>query len=232
MIWIRRMTFVGALIALSAVHSSLNAPMYGQEDRDGKNNPLKLTVTLLAQHYCANREIWDSPVRGSVVGTAAFDFHLRIQNVSDHAIILCRKCVKSDWPVLWDINADGTRGALRREPMIMDTYGPTTARVHHPKRPDSDYPIIPRDGELEIDRSIDVDLVIFSTAHPPAKVWLYPGRYFIQPRFVTWEDPDPGAKNLGRRWKSYGDLYDDELVAEPMPIEIETQHDMPDCRTR
>jgi hypothetical protein len=227
-----RNIFLAALIALSALHLSLDAPIYGQEKQEGKNNPLKLTVTLLAQHYCANREIWDSPVRGAVVGTVAFDFRLRIQNVSDHAVILCGKCVPSDWPVLWDIQADGTRGARRREPMKVYDYGPATVRAHHPKRPDSDYPIIPHGGELEMDRFTDVELVIFSTDHSPVNFWLYPGRYFFQARFVSSEQSDPGAKDLARRWKSYGDLHAEEIVAEPMPLEIEIQQAMSDCRTR
>jgi hypothetical protein len=230
--WANRRIFVPALIALSAFHLKLDAPARAQEKRDRMNNPLKLTVTLRAQHYCVNREIEDSPVRGAVVGTVNFDFRLRIQNVGDHPVILCGKCLKSDWPVLWDIQADGTRGALRREPMLVETYGPTTVRARRPKRPDSDYPIIPRGGELEMDRTTAVGLVIFSVNHAPAKVWVYPGRYFLQPRFVTWEQTDPGAKDLARRWKSYGDLYDEEMAAEPMQVEIEMPQALPDCRTR
>ena len=74
--------------------------------------------------------------------------------------------------------------------------------------------------------------MIFSTNHAPGRAWVYPGRYLIQPRFVTWVQSDPGAKDLARRWKSYGALYAEEIVAEPMPIEIEIPKDMPDCRTR
>ena len=221
-----------ALIVLSALHLSWDAPTYGQQRLGGKNNPLKLTVTLLGQHDCVNREIWDAPVRGAVAGTGSFDFHLRIQNASDHAVILCKRCAESDWPVLWDMQADGTRGAPRREPMIADTYGPTTVRLQHPKSPHSDYPIIPPGGELEMDRSLKVGLVNFTTKQPPVKSWLYHGRYFLQPRFLTGEQTDSGAEDLARRWKSYGDLYDEEIVAEPMPIEIEMRQAIPDCRTR
>jgi hypothetical protein len=112
-----------------------------------------------------------------------------------------------------------------------DTFG-LTARVHQPKRPDSDDPIISRGGELEIDRTAGVGWVIFSTNHAPGGAWVYPGRYFFQPRLVTWEQPDPRAKDLARRWKSYGVLYAEEIVAGPMPIEIEIPKGMPDCRTR
>ncbi len=195
-----------ALIVLSALHLSWDAPTYGQQRLAGKNNPLKLTVTLLGQHYRANREIWDAPVRGAVVATGSFDFRLGIKNASDHAVILCQRCAESDWPVLWDMQADGTRGALRRESMIADAYGPTTVRLQHPKSPDSDYPIIPPGGELEMDRSLKVGSVIFATKQPPVKSWLYPGRYYLQPRFLTWEQTDSGAEDLARRWKSYGDL--------------------------
>lgn len=227
-----RNIFVPALIALSALHLPLDAPAYSQEKQGGTSNPLKLTVTLLAQHCCVNREIEDSPVRGAVVGTVLFDLHLRIQNVSDLAIILCSKCVEPDSSNLFEILADGTRGTLSNEPLLADTFG-LTARVHHPKRPDSDYPIIPRGGELEMDRPAGVGFVVFSKDHASGRAWVYPGRYFLQPRFVTWEQTDSGAKELARRWKSYGDLYHEEIVAEPIPIEIEMpQQAMPDCRAR
>jgi hypothetical protein len=100
MIQTSRTLFVRAVIVLSALHLSWDAPRYGQQRQAGKNDPLKLTVTLLGQHYCANREISDAPVRGAVAGTGSFDFRLRIQNASDHAVILCKRCVESDWPVL------------------------------------------------------------------------------------------------------------------------------------
>jgi hypothetical protein len=116
--------------------------------------------------------------------------------------------------------------------MIADTYGPTTVRLQHPKSPDSDYPIIPPGGELEMDRSLKVGLVIFTTKQPPVEGWLSPGRYYLQPRFLTWEQTDSGAEDLARRRKSYEDLDDEEIVAEPMPIEIEMRQAMPDCRTR
>jgi hypothetical protein len=145
MIWTKRRFFVPALIAISALYLSSGAPTSGQEQPDGKSSPLKLEVTLHAEHYCADREIEDSPARGAVVGKVSFDAHLRIRNVSDHAMILCEKCVAADSFNLFDIKADGTRGALSNEGLMADTFG-LTARVRHPKRPDSDYPIIPRGG--------------------------------------------------------------------------------------
>jgi hypothetical protein len=233
MIWANRKSILPALIVLSVLQLSLDAPTHGQENQDEKNNPLKLTVTVFATRYCVNREIEDSPVRGAVVGTVLFDLHLRIQNISDHAIILCRKCVEADASNVFDIQADGTRGALRQEPMIEDTFG-LTARVHHPKRPDSDYPIIPSGGHMEMDRSAGVGFVIFSEVHVPSnKAWIYPGRYFFQARFLSWGLTEPGAKDLARCWKSCAELYDEEIAAEPMPIEIEMpQQAMPDCRAR
>jgi hypothetical protein len=59
MIWTKRRFFVPALIALSALHFSLATPTPGQDQQYGKSNPLKLTVTLLAQHYCADRDTED-----------------------------------------------------------------------------------------------------------------------------------------------------------------------------
>jgi len=208
----------------------LDAPTYGREKQDGKNNPLKLTVTMQAQHYCVNREL-DSPVRETLVGTVSFDLRLRIQNATDHAIILCRKCVEADSPNLFDIRADGKRGALRPEPMIYDGPG-LIARTDHPKRPNSDDPIIPRGGKLEMDGSAGVGFVVFSKDHRANGGWVYPDRYFLQPRFLAWEQTDPGAKDLAPRWKSYGKLYDKEIAAEPMPIEIKMPQAMADCRTR
>jgi hypothetical protein len=230
MIRINQSIFLTALIAVSALHFSLDAPMRGQDQQEGKNNPLKLTVTLLAQHYCVNREIWGSPVREAIVGTVLFDLHLRIQNVSNHAVILCGKCVEADSPNLFDIQPDGTRGALRSERIVEDCCG-LIESAPHPKRPDADYPIIPRGSELEMDRSAIVDFVVFSEHHASNGIWVYPGRYFLQPRFVTWKQADPDAKDLARRWKSYGEFYDKEIVAEPIPIQIEIQHAMPDCQT-
>jgi hypothetical protein len=229
--WTNRRIPVPVLIALSARYLSLDAPTYGQKQQDGKNNPLKLTVTVRAHHYCVNRGIEDSPVRGAVVGSVGFDLRLRIQNVSDHAIILCRKCVQLDSSNLFDIKADGTRGDLSNEPLMADTFG-LTARVHHPKRPDSDYPIIPHGGELEMDRPAGVGFVVFSKDRVPGRAWVYPGRYFFQVRVITWQETDPCANDLARRWKSYGDLCDELIVAEPIPIKIETQKAKPDCRTR
>jgi hypothetical protein len=197
----------------------LNVRLDGQEKPAGKGSPLKLTVTVLSQTYCVNRTIVDAPARGAVVGEVSFDLHLRIQNVGDHAIILCRKCIECYCPDLFDIQADGTQGGLGWG-VIPGTFG-VTVRAHHPKHPDSNDPIIPHEGALEMDRLAVVDFVDFSRAHTPSKGWVYPGRYFLQARFFTWDPADPDAEALARRWKSYGELYDQEIVAEPIAIQIE-----------
>src|ERR1700691_835159 len=198
MIWTKRRFFVSALIALSGLHLSLAAPTPGQERPGEKSNPLQLTVTLFAQHDCADRNIENPPVQGAVVGKVLFDAHLRIRNVSGHAMILRGKCVVAESFNLFDSKADDSRGAVSTEGLMLGTFG-LTARAHPPPRPNSDYPVIARGGELEIDRTAGVDWVIFSTNHAPGCAWEYPGYYFFQPRFVTWEQPDPGTNELARR---------------------------------
>jgi hypothetical protein len=44
------------------------------------SSPLKRTLTLLGQDYCADRDVEDSPMRGTVVVKVIFDTHLRIRN--------------------------------------------------------------------------------------------------------------------------------------------------------
>ena len=209
---------------------SLNARVDGQEMQDRKRSPLKLTVTVLAQTYCVNRTIVDAPLRGAVVGSVSFDLHLRIQNVGDHAIILCKKCIESYPPNLLNVQADGTPGSLSWG-VIPDTLG-VTVRAHHPKRPDSDYPILPPGSVREMDRSTGVSFVVYSGDRTRDKGWVYPGRYFLQARFSTWAEADPDAEAVARSWKSYGELYDKELVAEPIPIQIDIPKAPADCPAR
>jgi len=230
MMWARGSIVAALLIVLLPLSCSLNVRVDGQEKQDGKGSPLRLSVTVLTQTYCLNRAIVDTPVRGAIVGSVSFGLHLRIQNVGDHAIILCRKCIECYSPSLFDVRADGTRGGLIWG-VIPDTFG-VTVRTRHPKHPDSNYPIIPQGGALEIDRSAALDLVVFSGDHTSSRGWVYPGRYFLQPRFFTWDQADPEAEMVARRWKSYGELYDQEIVAEPIPIQIEIPQVAANCPAR
>jgi hypothetical protein len=231
MMWTRGSIVASLLIVLIIPLLSFNARVDGQEEQDGKRNPLRLTVTVLAQTYCVNRTIVDAPVRGAVVGEVSFDLHLRIQNVGGYAIILCKKCIESDPPNLFDVRPDGTKGSLSWG-VIPDTLG-VIVHAHHPQRPDLNYPIVPPGGVLEVDRAAGVSFVLFSGYLTPSKgYWVNPGRYFLQARFVTWPSADSEALVLARRWKSYGELYDQEIVAEPIPIQIEVPKAPPDCPAR
>ena len=231
MMWTRGSIVASLLIVLIIPLLSFNARVDGQEEQDGKRNPLRLTVTVLAQTYCVNRTIVDAPVRGAVVGEVSFDLHLRIQNVGGYAIILCKKCIESDPPNLFDVRPDGTKGSLSWG-VIPDTLG-VIVHAHHPQRPDLNYPIVPPGGVLEVDRAAGVSFVLFSGYLTPSKgYWVNPGRYFLQARFVTWPPADSEALVLARRWKSYGELYDQEIFAEPIPIQIEIPKAPPDCPAR
>jgi hypothetical protein len=231
MMWTRGSIVASLLIVLIIPLLSFNARVDGQEEQDGKRNPLRLTVTVLAQTHCVNRTIVDAPVRGAVVGEVSFDLHLRIQNVGGYAIILCKKCIESDPPNLFDVRPDGTKGSLSWG-VIPDTLG-VIVHTHHPQRPDLNYPIVPPGGALEVDRAAGVSFVLFSGYLTPSKgYWVNPGRYFLQARFVTWPPADSEALVLARRWKSYGELYDQEIFAEPIPIQIEIPKAPPDCPAR
>jgi len=219
-----------SLFALLPAFLSLNARVDDQEKQDEKSSPLKLTVTVLAQTYCVNRAIVDEPVRGATVGEVSFDLHLRVQNVGGHAIILCKKCIESYPPNLFDVGGDGTKGSLSWGE-IPDTLG-IIVHSHHPRRPDLNYPIVTPGGALEVDRSTGISFVLFSGYLTPNKGWVNPGRYFLEARFVTWPPADSEALMIARRWKSYGELYYQEIVPEPIPIQIEIPKAPPDCPAR
>lgn len=185
--------------------------------------PVRATIAIVSQGYCLNSY---QDRKDDRFGSLAFLLHLRIENTSDHALILCKECIHTDGePTLSSINPDGTPGQMRNGGMTFDTFGFDPPR-HDPEIPDRNYAILkPRErfnGDYRTGMIVSYD--------SPAKYRLVSGNYVLHTEFTSWwmEEKDSSAI-LRAKWKPYGYLYSGLLVPDSLIVRIDVPEKMSFC---
>jgi hypothetical protein len=209
-----RLTAVALLVSTSFPISSFSkqGPV-----SDSAQPRVRSTIEVVSQDYCLSPyQDSDNPRLGSL----EMLLNLRVENVSDHAVILCEKCIETgEEPTLSSVNSDGTVGETRNGGMIFDTFG-YDRPGKYPDRPAKDYAIIKPGENLGLQYRAAI-LVTYSPSTIPRMV-LNSGSYLLATSFRTWwGEKRDHSKALARKWRAYGELYTGILTPEPVPIRID-----------
>lgn len=129
-------------------------------------------------------------------------------------------------PRVLPVNADGTPG----NPLFNML---TDAAVHDPapefsRGPNGNYVVLQSNEKYETDQETWVP-VAFTDSRPRHKGYVNPGRYFLRPIHSTWYQSLKETESFRRRWQSFGDLADEVMESDPVPIEIQSLQGIPDC---
>jgi hypothetical protein len=206
--------FVGAIL-----------PTSGQATNKPLASPLRATIALISEGYCLNSYQERSNDR---FGSLAFLVHLEIRNVSDHRVILCRKCIESaDEPTLWLANPDGSPGQIRNGGMQFDAFGVDPPRKD-PGSPDKNYVTL-NPGE-HLDADYRTGILVTYDPPPGLRTTLHSGDYRLQVKFQSWQVEKADTSKLLRDWwKAYGDLYTGILAPAPLPVRVDVPAVLSPC---
>ncbi len=184
---------------------------------------LHATITVVSQGYCLNSY---QDRKDDHIGSLFFLLHLRVENTSDHPVILCKECIHTaSEPTLSRINPDGTPGQIRNGGMTFDTFGFDPPRKRR-EIPDKSYAIL-KPGESF---NGNYRTGMFVSYDSPAKYRLVSGNYFLQTKFTSWwvEEKD-SSEILRAKWKPYGYLYSGPLVPDSLAVRIDVPEKLSIC---
>jgi hypothetical protein len=216
-----RLGVVPLVVAASLVTAFvLNAQ---QPTKDQDQQPLRPTVTILSQGYCANAE--DNHTEpGTRFGDIAFRLHLRVENTSKREVILCRKCIVINPEPSLSPQSPGNFGYGG---MMWDSFPPVERR-QDPARPDDNYVILKPHEAFDADYQAAIMVSYDSMATPQMN--LHSGSYLLHVGFGTWwvESSDTSGE-LRVKWKDYGVLFSGGLSPAPVPLQIEIPKTLSTC---
>jgi len=192
---------------------------------DPANDPLRLAVRVVSQSYCIEE---DDRSGGPPIGHLEILLHLKIKNASRHRVILCPTCIEPDDPRTFALNSDGTPGNLVYN-MNTDRFGYEPS-IGYPDRPNDRYQILGPGETLETQKGVWL-LGVLDSAYPARYGGMSNGKYLLEAHFLMWrwEKPEE-TERIKQKWAKYGQVYDGDLKASPIPIEIEFPAKPPTCR--
>jgi hypothetical protein len=209
---------VGTLLPISSLPKRGRVPESAQPR-------VRSTIEIASQGYCLN------PFRGSDnprLGSLALVLNLRVENISDHSMILCKRCIETgDEPALSSVNPDGTPGQIRNGGMNADTFG-YDQPPKYPSRPEKDYAILKPGENLNLQYPTGILVTYYPSTIP--RMVLSSGYYFLVTSFRTWwGEKRDHSKALARKWRAYGELYTGILTPEPLPIRVDVPEKLAVC---
>lgn len=187
---------------------------------------LKMVATVKSQSYCVV-DAGNPAQRVDRIGTVLLNLRIRIENVSDHNVILCKACIEDNGLRFRKIGSDGGPGEYLPA-FIIDRYG--YEKVSTSNRPDNNYVILAPEHSYETEISTGRMVNLESeTPYNANKGILFNGKYFFQANVITWWQPSSITSKLKLRWKQFGELSDDELESQLIPIDVNFPGDAPNC---
>lgn len=212
-----------ALIFVAALYLGASV---GKQAEDKRVNRLRLTLMVSSQRYCGDPGQTKEEAAEEKRGSAEFKLRLSMRNITDRPVILCKVCLLDIGPHVLPVNADGTPG----NPLFNLN---TDAAVYDPapefsRGPNGNYVVLRPNENYETDQETWVP-VAFTDSRPRYKGYVTPGRYFLRAIYSTWYQSLKETESFRRRWQSFGDLVDEVLESDPVPIEIHSPQDIPGC---
>jgi hypothetical protein len=209
---------VGTLLPISSLLKRGRPPESAQPR-------VRSTIEIASQGYCLDpSQDSDNPRLGSL----ALLLNLRVENISDHPMILCKKCIQADQePTLSLVNSDGTPGEARNGGMIFDTFG-YDQPGKYPDRPEKEYAILKPGENLNLQYREGILVTYYPSTIP--RMILNSGNYFLEMSLGTWwNEKKDTSKALARKWRAFGELYAGILTPEPLPIRIDVPEKLAVC---
>lgn len=190
------------------------------------NTALAMTAAVKSQPYCLI-DPDNPPHRGDHFGNVFLNLTIRIENVSNRNVILCKTGIEDDGAEFRKAGSNGGPGEFIPE-LIVDRYG--YEKVSAPNRPDNNYVILAPEQsyatEISTGRVVNLES---ENPYNANKGILFNGKYFFQATVMTWWQPPTVTSKLKLRWKRFGDLSDDVLTSQLIPIEINFPNGAPMC---
>lgn len=208
---------VGTFLPISSLPRGGRAP-------DSTQPRVRSTMRIVSQGYCLDpHQDSDNPRLGSL----ALLLNLRVVNISDHPIIICKKCIETrQEPTLSSVNSDGTPGQVRNGGMIIDNFAYDEPK--YPGRPEKEYTILKPGDDL----NVRYRTAILVTYYPStiSRMILSSGNYLLGISFRTWwSEKTDRSKTLARKWRASGELYTGILTPEAVPIRIDVPEELAIC---
>lgn len=187
----------------------------GQTDITPTAN-LKVETKLMNQSYCRSHD--------GEVGTTYFELNVTIHNEDTQPLLLCKKYVELDCPVLNYAKPDGTAGAVAYEWNCDSVFA---AHVYANFR--KDYVVVPPGGNFNFAGNVGAFFRTPGSQASPRGL-LTSGTYWLHPFVDTWAGTPKAAAILRDRWRKRGELISDSLSAEPILVTVQVPENSPECK--
>jgi len=158
------------------------------------------------------------------LGYVGFKLTIKIHNDGGRPVLLCKKYVELDCPVLNYAKTDGTAGDVAFEPNCDTVYA-----LNNPTDLQKDYVIVQPGGNFSFD-GLTTAWFRLPSSHANPKDLLTSGTYWLHPFVSTWDGTPEAAQILSGKWKKKGNLISDTLSAEPILVTVKIPDNPSECR--
>jgi hypothetical protein len=211
-----RFGILSLIISLVITPMASAKPEVGVSRIVNRDSPLQLTASVTNQRYCKGDGEYDS---------LRLTTHLRFKNVSDQRVILykgsntvIRTTVGSS---VEDIENERLLDDLKFSVYTQGGYDIDTPS------PGQAFIILPPGGSFEK----DADTVVMVSKKAKVGAVMPGGKYYMQVTVSTFHETEDLARQLYRRWKSYGELWFDPISSMPVRLNVPANRDKSDCKT-
>jgi hypothetical protein len=177
---------------------------------------LRVEVNPVDQSYCHSLD----GDRGQV----EFKLTVTIHNEGGRPVLLCKKYVELDCPILNYAKTDGTAGDVAFELNCDKVYA-----VNNPTNFQKDYAMVQPGRNFSFD-GVTAAWLRLPSSHANPKGLLTSGTYWLHPFVTTWDGTPEAAQILRGKWKKMGNLVSDTLSAEPILVTVKIPDNPSECR--
>jgi FOG: Ankyrin repeat len=205
--------FVTCFIGMAPSAASIS----GKRNLSADKSPLRLTLTVLGQQYCAAFEDTD------MLHTRLL---LTFTNVSSQPLILSRGS-KLIFRTLVSKNLEDAAAGKHELDAVATLI--ISAPLHPPtygKTPSDAFAILPPGGTFET--TTFVSLEVSRTDEAPSHA-IRPGLHVLQIVVSTWTQSAEQATELATRWAKSGRLWHTAITSEPVVVRVDSERSVEDC---
>jgi len=210
-------SFLAVLVTFLIGIAPWAASTSGKCNPSADKSPLRLTITVLGQKYCAADEDMD---------TLHTRLLLTFTNVSSHPLILSRGSNQIFRTLVSKSMEDAAAGKRELDAVATwitsDSPNPPT----YGKTPGDAFIILPPGGTFETNTFVSLAVSRSDEAPPGA---MRPGLHVLQIVVSTWSQSAERAKELAARWAKSGRLWHTAITSEPVVVQVDRERSVEDC---
>lgn len=211
----RGLSVVFATLVLGT--ASLVASTSGKSYLSAHKSPLRLTLAVLGQKYCAAYEDMDM-LHAQVL--------LTFTNVSSHPLILYRGSNLVSHTLVSKSMEEAASGKHELDAAATWMMSGTSTPPKYGKTPDDAFTILPPGGTFATHTI--VGFAVSRTDDAPPHM-IRSGTHVLQVVVSTWPESAERARELVTRWASSGSLWHTAIRSEPVVLQIDSQRSVEDC---